>query len=265
MLCEVVTILKTEMLDEIGHSTPIKPASSASTSSSSSPSPAPTVAPAATATSSSSSSDALQSFAEVLHKILPDVQERLIYRAQLFVRDAIAAFEPAPSDLDYPNKLKAAPAPQPSAPQPTDAGKQQLAAEVKRPAPSPTSTTSSSALYSTWYPTLERTVTCLSRLYRCVDSAVFKYLAQDAVGVCTATLIAAAKRVATHAHSTCDGLLFLIKQLLTLRQQVPAHPYSLTARPLHVVFISCRVCVCVRSLRFKWTLPSLKRRSISHI
>lgn len=35
-----------------------------------------------------------------------------------------------------------------------------------------------------WYPTIRRTLVCLSRLYRCVEKPVFQGLAQEAIVCC---------------------------------------------------------------------------------
>ena len=39
-----------------------------------------------------------------------------------------------------------------------------------------------------WYPPVQRTLLCLSRLYRCVEHRVFAGLAQDAVSSCAAAV-----------------------------------------------------------------------------
>jgi hypothetical protein len=44
-------------------------------------------------------------------------------------------------------------------------------------------------------------------------------LATEAIGECTATLVAASKQIVTKKSPT-DGLLFLIRHLLTLREQI---------------------------------------------
>ena len=42
--------------------------------------------------------------------------------------------------------------------------------------------------YAAWYPPVQQTLMCLSKLYRCVEQRVFAGLAQDAVTSCTATV-----------------------------------------------------------------------------
>lgn len=39
--------------------------------------------------------------------------------------------------------------------------------------------------YGTWYPPVQQTLLCLSKLYRTVEHKVFAGLAQDAIAACT--------------------------------------------------------------------------------
>jgi hypothetical protein len=43
-------------------------------------------------------------------------------------------------------------------------------------------------VFKTWYPPLEKTLSCLSKLYRCLEQAVFTGLAQEAVEVCSLSI-----------------------------------------------------------------------------
>ena len=74
-------------------------------------------------------------------------------------------------------------------------------------------------MYSTWFPTLERTLMCLSRIYLNVEMSVFEDLAQEAVTVCSDSLHSASREISSR-HGQQDGELFLIKSLLTLREQI---------------------------------------------
>ena len=97
--------------------------------------------------------------------------------------------------------------------------------------------------YTTWYPPVQQTLLCLSKLYRCVEPRVFAGLAQDAVSSCALAVqvwcsfcavlslqdslltshpagAQAAARMVTRRSSPMDGQLFLIKQLLILREQI---------------------------------------------
>ena len=42
----------------------------------------------------------------VNRQMLEDVQERLVYRASIYVQTDILAYKPAPGDLAYPEKLE---------------------------------------------------------------------------------------------------------------------------------------------------------------
>ncbi|KAK2970720.1 hypothetical protein RJ640_015145 [Escallonia rubra] len=132
-----------------------------------------------------------------LDRILADVHERLTFRARTHIRDEIANYIPFDEDLNYPAKLE------------------QLA-EVKTEV---TSADESSNVFQTWYPPLEKTVSCLSKLYRCLEPAVFTGLAQEAVEVCSLSIQRASKLVSKRS-SAMDGQLFLIKHLLILREQI---------------------------------------------
>lgn len=72
----------------------------------------------------------------VMHRMIQDAQERLILCVQKFIRDDIEGFAPTAADLDYPNKLLSA---------------------------------AGASMYATWYPSLERTLLCLSRVYHFVN------------------------------------------------------------------------------------------------
>ena len=48
----------------------------------------------------------LQAFHSVASQMLQDVQERLVYRANIYIRDDIRAYKPSPGDLAYPEKLQ---------------------------------------------------------------------------------------------------------------------------------------------------------------
>jgi hypothetical protein len=41
----------------------------------------------------------------VLERTIEDVEERLAYRSQIYIRDDIANYEFTPGDIDYPNAL----------------------------------------------------------------------------------------------------------------------------------------------------------------
>ncbi|OWZ19779.1 Conserved oligomeric Golgi complex subunit [Phytophthora megakarya] len=107
---------------------------------------------------------------------------------QKYIRDEIEGFVPTPADLDYPAKL--------------------IDAEQ-----------TGSSLYATWYPSLENTLMCLSKGYHFVKVEIFEELAQDAIQICTASLKMASADIAA-TQGGLHGSLFLVKHLLTLREQI---------------------------------------------
>ena len=156
--------------------------------------------------------------ATVITRLLHDVQERLIYRTQCYIQSDVQAFEPAAADLDYPALLD-----------------QHYAAVRQHRAASSAAADGGAApagvepgRYDTWYPTLQRTLMCLSKIYRCVESSIFESLGQDAVAACTASFVAAAKAIETR-QSPLDGDLFIIKHLLILREQIAPFDIAFTS------------------------------------
>ncbi|KAJ1268687.1 hypothetical protein BS78_07G153900 [Paspalum vaginatum] len=132
----------------------------------------------------------------ILQRILADVHERLAFCARTHIREEIANFRPSDEDLDYPGKLE----------QSVDTSSTAIVGD-------------NSDIYVTWYRPLEKTVSCLSKLYRCLESSVFTGLAQEAVEVCSTSLQSASRAISKKA-APMDGQLFLIKHLLILREQI---------------------------------------------
>lgn len=130
-----------------------------------------------------------------MRRILSDVQERLIYRAQTYIKDEVGNYRATADDLDFPAKLVRA-----------------LKAKAD-------GAEEDGIAVTNWYPPLERTLTCLTKLYRCVGIKTFEGLAQEAVSLCADNVAGAARTLATKS-SAVDGQLFLIKHLIILREQI---------------------------------------------
>lgn len=86
-----------------------------------------------------------------------------------------------------------------------------------------------------WYPTVRRTLVCLSRLYRCIDRPVFQSLSQEALTHCIQSVSAAAQQIATN-KTTVDGELFEIKHLLIIREQIAPFRVDFTIRETSLDF-----------------------------
>jgi len=130
-----------------------------------------------------------------LQRILADIHERLAFCARTHIREEIANYRPSDDDLDYPKKLE----------------------RTVETASTPNE--DNSDIYETWFRPLEKTVSCLSKLYHCLEPAVFTGLAQEAVEFCSTSIQNASKSIAKKSGQM-DGQLFLIKHLLILREQI---------------------------------------------
>ncbi|TYH66158.1 hypothetical protein ES332_D06G104100v1 [Gossypium tomentosum] len=189
-------------------------------------------------------SESLAGLRPTLERILADIHERLTFRARTHIRDEIANYIPFDEDLDYPAKL-------------------QHTADVK------TETASADAnpdVFKTWYPPLEKTVSILSKLYRCLESEVFTGLAQEALEVCSDSIQKASKLI-TKRSTPMDGQLFLIKHLLILREQIAPFDieFSVTHKELdfsHVLEHLRRILRGQASL-FDWTRSTSLARTLS--
>ncbi|KAK9288072.1 hypothetical protein L1049_016518 [Liquidambar formosana] len=188
-------------------------------------------------------SESLAGLRPTLHRILADVHERLTFRARTHIRDEIANYLPLDEDLDYPAKLE------------------QSAAKSGT-----TSADENQDVFKTWYPPLEKTLSCLSKLYRCLEPAVFTGLAQEAVEVCSISIQKASKLIAKRS-SPMDGQLFLIKHLLILREQIAPFDieFSVTHKELdfsHLLEHLRRILRGQASL-FDWSRSTSLARTLS--
>mmetsp|Transcript_29767 Transcript_29767/g.68542 ORF Transcript_29767/g.68542 Transcript_29767/m.68542 type:complete len:934 (+) Transcript_29767:157-2958(+) len=143
----------------------------------------------------------------VVYRLHKDVQEKLIYRVEIYVRGEIRGFTMSPSDIDYPALLYQ-----------LDPSQQSENAEEQD-------------FQTGWFPTLRRTLNILAKIYQVLDLSTFQGLAQEAVDVCLASLKQASQALSQRQlkdrRDALEGLvrvvdsqLFLIKHLLILREQV---------------------------------------------
>ncbi|EDV33230.1 uncharacterized protein Dana_GF23417 [Drosophila ananassae] len=190
---------------------------------------------------------ALEAFATIAHQLLQDVQERLVFRAHLYLQSDIQNFNPSAGDLAYPEKLEMM---------------ESIALSLQEPAPlrrsdsraSMISTVSSvvetesvdtayrvkqmnspADLHGMWYPTVRRTLVCLSRLYRCVDRPIFQGLSQEALKLCIQSVSHAGGKISA-TKTPIDGELFEIKHLLILREQIAPFRVDFTVKETSLDF-----------------------------
>uniref|UniRef100_A0A2C9UA37 Conserved oligomeric Golgi complex subunit 3 n=1 Tax=Manihot esculenta TaxID=3983 RepID=A0A2C9UA37_MANES len=189
-------------------------------------------------------SEPLAGLHPTLERILADIHERLTFRARTHIRDEIANYIPSDEDLDYPAKLE-------------------RSVEIT---PETTSVEETTDVFRTWYPPLEKTLSCLSKLYRCLEASVFTGLAQEAVEVCSLSTQKASKLIAKRT-TAMDGQLFLIKHLLILREQIAPFDieFSVTYKELdfsHLLEHLRRILRGQASL-FDWSRSTSLARTLS--
>lgn len=172
-----------------------------------------------------------KAFAPSAVRAIADAQERIIYRAEVYMRDEIRGFVPALYHLNYPdiilenNKRMSSSSLSGSIagrPYPDDLNDEISSAESKPKPPAPVPDVRSVGIYATWYPPVEKTLRLLSMLYRCVDGEVFAGVAQEAVAICVQNVGSAAARIAVQDKPNAEdhAQLFLIWQLLMTREQI---------------------------------------------
>ncbi|KAG0310178.1 Golgi transport complex subunit 3, partial [Dissophora globulifera] len=185
-------------------------------------------------------------FGYLIRNMLQDTQHRLVYRAQAFIRSEIQNYKPTPNVLDYPARLQVPPPLPLTADAPSrsvssqhlhrNSDAESLAEsipEISSPTPSlagsitggyfssPTlqQLDESSAMYQGWYPTLQKTLWLLTKIYTYVEQPIFDDLSQEALSKCLVSLNQASTTI-KESKDQVDGHLFLIKHLLILKEQI---------------------------------------------
>lgn len=228
-------------------------------------------------------------FAPSAQRAVADAQERIIYRAEVYLRDEIRGFSPSPIHLDYPERLlrqqrrMAA-----SSGLPTSLGESNsslnLNAEQGEDVIEPLLPTDSRSqeekdaeeaefrsggIYSAWYPPVERTLRLLSMLYRCVDARVFAGVAQESVAACVQLVSSAASRIeASGKPDAADhAQLFLVWQLLMTREQISPFDVEMSYTEHELDFSDLRSLLgsVIRgrlSLRSLTTAPAVRQKVV---
>ncbi|KAG1657780.1 hypothetical protein FOA52_012858 [Chlamydomonas sp. UWO 241] len=195
-----------------------------------------------------------------LSRTLADVQERLIFRAQAFIKEEVERYAPSPADLDYPGKLErataaeaadaAAAAQQQRATGSSDANAEngdagEAGASGADAGGSPSGAAAGAAgarpggQYASLYPPVQSTLVCLSKLYRSIDARIFSGLAQEAVAACTHSIQGASSQVAKRS-SPLDAQLFTVRHLLFLREQIAPFDVEFSSSDIDLDFSHMR-------------------------
>lgn len=194
----------------------------------------------------------LEGFGNICLQLLHDVQERLVFRAHLYLQSDVLNYNPSAGDLAYPEKLKM-----------MEDIAESIREETRQSHVKKISVSSSDSvalepvfrnhividsiyhkthmgsspadLHGMWYPTVRRTLVFLSRLYRCVDRSVFQSLSQEAISLCVQSIENARQEIEKKA-STLDAELFQIKHLLILREQIAPFQVDFTIKEYSLDF-----------------------------
>ena len=162
-----------------------------------------------------------------LDRTVSDTQERLVYCAELRLRQDVQLFQPLPSQLAYPDLL--------------EKFAEQQQKEQQQQQQSDGSTVVAATAYDrvsgTWYPPLHQTLALLSKLYGVVDMSVFEDFARRSVEVCVLALRAGSDGV-KRSRSPLHGDLFLVRHLLVLREQLIPFEVNLQSVQRHMDFKS---------------------------
>ncbi|KAJ3275146.1 Golgi transport complex subunit 3 [Terramyces sp. JEL0728] len=172
----------------------------------------------------------------VVEAILEGAQSRLSFRAQEFILAEIRQFKPREQEILL---LARGPGlPKPAIINPITSVSELLPITTEK---TPISPSLSSAFESEppvqeadksfgggeWYPTLQRTMNLLAKLHGAIPEASFDDLAQDAVESCRLTIIEASEMLA-NKESPADAHLFIIKNMLQLREHVSYYDAKFT-------------------------------------
>ncbi|XP_065079066.1 conserved oligomeric Golgi complex subunit 3 isoform X2 [Ochlerotatus camptorhynchus] len=195
--------------------------------------------------------ESLEAFAKIVYQLLQDVQERIGFRAQNYLESDILNYRPSAGDLAYPEKLEMMESIALSlqenylrradsrssivsmaslASQEVESINQHAEQAAKSRA-----SNSPADLHGMWYPTVRRTLVCLSRLYRCIDRIIFQSLSQQALAYCIQSVTNAAAQI-SQKKTTIDGELFEIKHLLILREQIAPFRVDFTVKETSLDF-----------------------------
>uniref|UniRef100_S4RXJ8 Conserved oligomeric Golgi complex subunit 3 n=1 Tax=Petromyzon marinus TaxID=7757 RepID=S4RXJ8_PETMA len=153
----------------------------------------------------------LAAFAIIVRQMLGDVQERLVYRTHIYIQTDILGYRPAPGDLAYPDKLhmmeqiaqslqeESAAGGRPQPPSFSEVALEDTARRSSVPAGGSVLKTSvpvsPADLHGMWFPTVRRTLLCLSKLHRCMEKPVFQGLSQEALSACIKSLLSASEAI----------------------------------------------------------------------
>lgn len=129
-----------------------------------------------------------------MNSLAEDIQERMVFRTEVFIQESVLDYKPSRGDLAYPEKLEIV-----------------AGGELKD-------------FQSLWYPTVQRTVLALFYLHRVFDTLTFRELAREVALACFKSLDVAQRLVdEKHGGTKIEATLFLSKHLAIIRDQLQSY------------------------------------------
>lgn len=148
-----------------------------------------------------------------LERTMNDAQERLVYCAEIRLRQDVQLFQALPSQLSYPDIIENYYQTCASITLNNNSETNEKSIEMQN------SNNPHDDISMTWFPPLQNTLALLSKLYGIVEMAVFEDFAMRSVASCVAALSSGANGV-RKCRSSLNGDLFLIRHLIVLREQL---------------------------------------------
>lgn len=146
------------------------------------------------------------SFEPIVHHMIQDVQERLIYRSSTYISDILRSYKPTMEEINYPEIL---------------INHQQNQAD-KDDTQSPS--IESNQLYhislsGPHLDILQMGTLLLDRLHQSVDVGIFEGFAHEVISICTNSFIEASRKI-SEKKTVMDGELFFIRHLFALHEHI---------------------------------------------
>lgn len=169
----------------------------------------------------------------VVDRVLMDAQSRLSFRAQQYIKEEIEGFKPRDRELEVFARTEKLPLPNSTAvsnmvPDLATAGLVTAPVITSPLVPSPTAPTQDDDRVVTygivygggeWFPTLQKCLYILGKMYRALPATIFEDLAQESIELCRKSLVSASD-IISKKKTRQDGQFFLIKNLFMLREQI---------------------------------------------
>lgn len=135
-----------------------------------------------------------ESYEGTMSALAEDIQERMVFRTEVFIQESVLDYKPSRGDLAYPEKLEIV-----------------IGGELKD-------------FQSMWYPTVQRSVLALFYLNRVFDPLTFQELAQEVVVACLKSLDLAQRLIdERHGGTKIEATLFLSKHLAIIKDQMRSY------------------------------------------